>query len=410
MGAAALPENEWKRLEELYQYAILDTPSEADFDELVQLASMICQTTLSDLTLIDAERQWFKARNIPGASQTSREVSFCAYTILQDDVFEVRDATQDERFSANPLVLADPHIRFYAGVPLVSRNGYNLGALCVVDRIPKFLTSSQRQALRFLGGQAMKLIELHRQNREIKDYAGLEKNLREELERITDVQKTMISIIAHDVRGPLNSVKTVIEGFGDCILDTEDVVTLLPVASRHMDDTLALLDNIVDWGLLQVRKTGTSVVETTFRLRDLLDKIAASAEPRLTPKQNKLVVSADPALEVTSDVNILQFAIRNLVDNAGKFTSAGTITLSGEATPNGFAVAVTDTGVGMEESVRVQLFQPGTTKHSSRGTDKEKGSGLGLLLCKQFIDQLGGTITVESQVGKGTTVRLLLAL
>lgn len=410
MGAAALPENEWKRLEELYQYAILDTPSEADFDELVQLASMICQTTLSDLTLIDAERQWFKARNIPGASQTSREVSFCAYTILQDDVFEVRDATQDERFSANPLVLADPHIRFYAGVPLVSRNGYNLGALCVVDRTPKFLTSSQRQALRFLGGQAMKLIELHRQNREIKDYAGLEKNLREELERITDVQKTMISIIAHDVRGPLNSVKTVIEGFGDCILDTEDVVTLLPVASRHMDDTLALLDNIVDWGLLQVRKTGTSVVETTFRLRDLLDKIAASAEPRLTPKQNKLVVSADPALEVTSDVNILQFAIRNLVDNAGKFTSAGTITLSGEATPNGFAVAVTDTGVGMEESVRVQLFQPGATKHSSRGTDKEKGSGLGLLLCKQFIDQLGGTITVESQVGKGTTVRLLLAL
>lgn len=410
MGAAALPENEWKRLEELYQYAILDTPSEADFDELVQLASMICQTTLSDLTLIDAERQWFKARNIPGASQTSREVSFCAYTILQDDVFEVRDATQDERFSGNPLVLADPHIRFYAGVPLVSRNGYNLGALCVVDRIPKFLTSSQRQALRFLGGQAMKLIELHRQNREIKDYAGLEKNLREELERITDVQKTMISIIAHDVRGPLNSVKTVIEGFGDCILDTEDVVTLLPVASRHMDDTLALLDNIVDWGLLQVRKTGTSVVETTFRLRDLLDKIAASAEPRLTPKQNKLLVSADPALEVTSDVNILQFAIRNLVDNASKFTCAGTITLSGEATPNGFAVAVTDTGVGMEESVRVQLFQPGTTKHSSRGTDKEKGSGLGLLLCKQFIEQLGGTITVESQVGKGTTVRLLLAL
>lgn len=410
MGAAALPENEWKRLEELYQYAILDTPSEADFDELVQLASMICQTTLSDLTLIDAERQWFKARNIPGASQTSREVSFCAYTILQDDVFEVRDATQDERFSGNPLVLADPHIRFYAGVPLVSRNGYNLGALCVVDRTPKFLTGSQRQALRFLGGQAMKLIELHRQNREIKDYAGLEKNLREELERITDVQKTMISIIAHDVRGPLNSVKSVIEGFGDCILDTEDVVTLLPVASRHMDDTLALLDNIVDWGLLQVRKTGTSVVETTFRLRDLLDKIAASAEPRLTPKQNKLVVSADPALEVTSDVNILQFAIRNLVDNAGKFTSAGTITLSGEAIPNGFTVAVTDTGVGMEESVRVQLFQPGTTKHSSRGTDKEKGSGLGLLLCKQFIDQLGGTITVESQVGKGTTVRLLLAL
>ncbi|HEX9149562.1 MAG TPA: GAF domain-containing protein, partial [Thermoanaerobaculia bacterium] len=161
---AALPENEEARLVALHELGILDTPPEPKFDDLALIASQICGTPISMISLIDRDRQWFKSE--VGVNQrigqTPRDVAFCAHAILQSDLTVVPDTLEDPRFSDNPFVTADPKIRFYAAAPLRTSDGHALGTLCVVDRTPRTLTGEQRDALRALGHQVEAQIELKR--------------------------------------------------------------------------------------------------------------------------------------------------------------------------------------------------------------------------------------------------------
>jgi GAF domain-containing protein len=159
-----LPENERARLETLRQYEILDTDPEESFNDLTRLAAYICNTPIALISLIDENRQWFKARVGISEKETSRDVSFCAHAILQDGPFIVRDALDDERFRTNPLVTAAPLIRFYAGSPLLSPEGFKVGTLCVIDRKPRDLTPEQVAALKILGNQVITQLDLRREN------------------------------------------------------------------------------------------------------------------------------------------------------------------------------------------------------------------------------------------------------
>lgn len=167
-----VPHNENERLSDLQSYHILDTAPEPEYDDISKLAAYICNTPIALISLVDADRQWFKAKIGLETSETPRAVAFCAHTILEDRVLEVHDASQDPRFSANPLVLGAPGIRFYAGVPLVSRAGLALGSLCVIDLQPRRLEPAQVEALSALGRQAIQQMELRRtilMNREVQE-------------------------------------------------------------------------------------------------------------------------------------------------------------------------------------------------------------------------------------------------
>jgi diguanylate cyclase (GGDEF)-like protein len=154
--------DEASRLAALARYQILDTPPEAAFDDLALLASRILAAPLAFVSFVDARRLWCKAQVGLGLSEALRESSFCGYTILQDDVFVVPDALADPRFSASPWVAAGLQIRFYAGAPLVTAEGHRLGALAVLDRVPRQIDLAQQETLRALARQAMTLLESRR--------------------------------------------------------------------------------------------------------------------------------------------------------------------------------------------------------------------------------------------------------
>ncbi len=168
MKEPPIPETENQRVAALQRYDILDSESEQVFDELTELASKICDAPIGLISLIDSGRQWFKANvGLDGATETPREQAFCAHAINEDETFIVPDATQDDRFSDNPLVTGSPDIRFYAGQQLTTSDGHNIGTLCVIDKKPRDLDDFQKEALRILGAQVMSQIELRRNLKEM---------------------------------------------------------------------------------------------------------------------------------------------------------------------------------------------------------------------------------------------------
>ncbi len=167
MKKPATPTDEPDRLEALRRYDVLDTKQEAPFDELTRLVAATLGVPISLISLVDSDRQWFKSKYGLEVTQTPRDVSFCAHVVAEREPLEVPDALKDARFSDNPLVTGAPHIRFYAGMPLLTNDGFIVGTLCAIDHKPRVLTPQQRQIFALLANQVIGLLEMRRERKEI---------------------------------------------------------------------------------------------------------------------------------------------------------------------------------------------------------------------------------------------------
>ncbi|SRR5579862_1681764 len=176
--------NEVRRLKVLWQYDVLDSVPEELFDDLTELAAGICGAPIALISLVDEDRQWFKSKVGVTISETSRDISFCAHAIKQQDLFIIPDATKDLRFANNPLVTSDPKIRFYAGAPLIAPDGEALGTLCVIDKVPRELSPEQQQALRVLARHVMTQLELRRHAKDLAEAHKAREATKDELDKV----------------------------------------------------------------------------------------------------------------------------------------------------------------------------------------------------------------------------------
>lgn len=387
MIAPRMPENDAERLRELYRYELLDTVYEKEFDELVQLASKLCNVPISLITLVDIDRQWFKAKYGLDATQTTRNVSFCGHAILNENLFEVQDAAEDERFFDNPLVTGDPKIRYYAGMPLITHKGYKIGTLCVIDRQPRELEEEQTFALHVLSKQVVKLFELRLRNKE--------------MERIIGVQQKMMSIMAHDIRGPLASLRMSYDLRNEGLLTPDEVEEMDKLVPAQLDSTVTLLNNIVDWGTLQLNHVAQ--VNDIIDLRTLVKECIDVCSLQASEKGNKIENEVPATFTLKGNRQGLAFVLHNLMGNANKYTTRGSIAISASKEAGCTKINVSDSGTGMQPQV-MDAINSRAWAGTSLGTNNEKGSGMGLKLVFEYLDNIKATINFSSEVGKGTTV------
>jgi signal transduction histidine kinase len=292
------------------------------------------------------------------------------------------------------LVTGNPNIRFYAGVPLVSSNGFSLGTLRVIDSQPKVLTTEQIFALKVLGNQVMKLLELRITNQQLEI-------TKRKLQQQVELQNKIISIIAHDVRNPVASLKSIIELSNNDLITADEANELAVMTDKQIDDVLSLLDDLLDWGKIQLNNQ--NVIEVvTVNLYSLVESIFERQQAAVFIKENTLLNLIENDFELHTDENILRFILRNIIGNAIKFTTTGTITIDAQKTEQSVVISIQDTGVGITKEV-IEKIMTTSNKYTSLGTNNEKGTGLGLVFVKDFIYLLKGKMWVESEVNKGTT-------
>jgi len=423
MKTAPLPANEPQRLQSLHQYAILDTLPEDDYDAITRLASVVCQTPISLITLIDHDRQWFKSAY--GLELTERELprdtSFCGHVVAEPtQLFEVPDARQDERFHDNPYTSGPLRVEFYAGAPLLDSEGNALGSLCVIDHHPRHLTDAQRLALRDLARQVSQLLELRRRNHELADsqlrLRQTEADLKRALvveQKTNELKSRFVSLVSHEFRTPLAIILSGIEliemigrkvkdpAVAQQLLENIEPVRLEILRLKHLIGMAVqqehLQSNRVRFHLIPCNLASfcTELLQRRRQQDDAYQRIVFHSDAATAP------VLADPML--------LENILDNLLNNALKYSAHSPCPVEMELSLEAHTatVAITDYGIGIPAE---DLSRIGEGFFRASNAEGISGTGLGLALARQLIELQNGSLTVESELGAFTRCRLSLPL
>jgi signal transduction histidine kinase len=394
------PHNESERLRALRSYEVLDTLSEREYDQLTAIASQICGCRMSLISLIDEDRQWFKARVGLDVSETAREFAFCAHAIHEPrKTLVVPDARLDNRFHDNPLVTGDPHLAFYAGVPLVNEDGMSLGTLCVLDSEPKTLSESQLIALNALADQVMALLELRRSK------IALEKTLGNLEEKNRELEQFAF-IAAHDLKSPLNGISSLtdvlIESHSEMF--QQDGIRMLNAIRGSSQQLSSLITGLLDYYRLDsANQEMASLIKREELTSQIMNLFGGDASVEF-----QFAIQPDT---INTHGPVLLQVLLNLVGNAIKYSDkAKTIVkLEIEERKNGYRIVVADNGAGIDSRFHDKLFELFETASSSDRFGK-RGNGIGLATVKKLVNRIGGSIRFFSELGKGTTFEFTMPL
>jgi len=445
-------DSESARLRALRDYTILDTLSEKDYDDIVTMASMICDVPIAIVSFVDNKRQWHKASLGMDTGEIPREHSFCSHAIENPGkAFVVPDARKDERFRYNPLVTGDPNVVFYAGIPLVNNEGFGLGTVCVMDNKPRVLNENQLKALAILSDQVMNLLELHRINTELNilnsslsisrarlqsentdlDLIGrglqmtLDKHISErvreiavqnvELDKMNKELQAFAYISSHDLQEPLRKIQTFSSfiserEFGNLSEKGKEYFEKINVAAERMSvlikDLLAYSRTTASLQVFEKKKLSQIVKDVLYDLNE---------EIKLQKASIRLVSD--------SEIDVMPFQFRqviyNLLSNAIKFHKpdvAPKIELVGEnGTGEDFGfdgldplrrysrISVRDNGIGFDNQYSEKIFELFQRLESR---EIKMGTGIGLAIVKKVIDNHNGFVMATSIKDEGTTFDL----
>ena len=372
------------RLNALRSYRILDTPIDSAFQDIVKLATFVCNKPIGLVSLVDEKRQWFKAEMGLGERETPIETSVCAHAMLGAGVFEVPDLSQDYRFADNALVTAPNGIRFYAGAPLISPEGFPLGSLCVIDRKPGKLSGKQRDMLVALARQAMAQLELRRTLAS----ASIANRYRSRL----------MAVAGHDLKQPLQVATMLLEGA---------LLTANAANQKRIERSMDALSQIgigLD-RLAQDSRIGDELTQPRIRvfpISMLLKALAGNWQQHATAQGIDFAV-VESALLVKTDPDMLATIVGNLIGNAIKFTRQGSVRVECGEDPDGISLRVIDTGMGIAEKRLAGLFEA-----FHQEDVRVDGLGLGLSIVQRTADILGISVRVMSTVGIGSTFAVIV--
>ncbi|MGJ8685505.1 MAG: sensor histidine kinase [Nonlabens sp.] len=386
-----IPTNEQYRQAAVETYNLLDTMPEENYDSITSIVSSICDAPISLITLMDKDRNFLKSRHGIDMSESPRDISFCGHAIAsEEDIMIVPDAREDHRFQGNPLVDGFNAI-FYAGVPLVDKNGYKLGTLCVYDHKPRTLKENQITALKSMSKQVIALFEERYKTIQLEKVTST-------LQERNDELKDFAGIVSHDLKAPLSNIIMITE------LLKESEQSLSDQSKEYLGylkGSSTTMSRYID-GMLQFYQSEELVSNIYDHVSyvDLIEDVIA-----MTVKDDDVVVNYIPALDTTLHTSemALQQILINVVTNSVKYgdKEKTIIDIHLESYPNDYEIRIKDNGSGISPENLKSVFKLFYIA-AEKDRNGNQGTGIGLATVARLLEHMNGSITVDSKLGEWT--------